>query len=164
MSDYLDNWATQTYLELNEPSGISATYIKNWFLSNVGNLNIVLNATYSGVTGSISPQISGDAQYIFKELFNIAYYSRLITQNLGANAYSTDFTEVKEGDSSIRRVSKNEIAKTYMTLKRQSQETLTDLIKMWRMNQCNPQSIDYNNSILYPRGASDPLCYVRIIG
>lgn len=160
MSDYLENMAFQLHDELGQNSGISPAYIKNWMIANVGLLNTYLNTNYSGVTGSISPQISGDAQVIFKELFTIKFYDRLIFQNLGAGAYglSDTWTTLKEADSSVQRISKTSIAQSYQVLKKEAQIKLDDLIKMHRSNNSHPLSNDLTNTWI----SSDPMSYIEL--
>ena len=138
-TNYLDALSEELYVEIDSPSGISVPYVKQYLLNNIGALNNYLGTSYSGVTGTILPQISGDAQVIYKQIFQTHWYDRSVKTSLGAGAY--DWSEISEGDSRIRRVSKNELAKSYIVLKKDSQEVLTQMINYWRSNKAIPQQV-----------------------
>ncbi|MEK6880392.1 MAG: hypothetical protein AABY22_12320 [Nanoarchaeota archaeon] len=160
MSNYLEDRCSQFYEELGNPSGVSEAYIKNWFISNVGALNLLINTNYSGVTGIINPEISGDAMIVFKEFFLKKYYDRQISLNLGANAYNNDWVEISEEGTKIRRPAKTEIAKNYQVLSEKTQNNLDYYVKLFRSNTALPLSQDIQEVGHGP--ASDPLSYVHV--
>ena len=157
MSDYLENLSESLYSELDSPSGISSAYVKQWLLNNIGDLNNELNTNYSGVTGTISPTLSGDAEFIYKKMFDAHWYSRQIKTSLGVGNY--DWQVIREGDSEVRRISKTDVAKTYQVLKKDTVEELNRLINLYRSNKSIPQQVLEASG---EHGASHPLNYISI--
>ena len=76
---------------------------------------------------------------ILKWSFICRFYSSLAKNNLGAAAY--DFSQIEEGDSKITRVSKNEIAKTYLSMAKECKDSLKEVIRLYRQNGAIPRSL-----------------------
>ncbi len=57
-------------------------------------------------------------QNVYIELYKNNYYAQKVMENLGAG--SLGFTTIREGDTTLTKVSPTEIAKTYQTLKNNS--------------------------------------------
>src|SRR6266403_1509374 len=108
--------ADQTYRELETPDEISIPNIIFWLQSNLPALNLLIGTQYAlDVKEEVIPILGDSEGIILKYLYLVYYYNRLIKSNLQAGAF--DWSELSEGDSHIRRVSRNEIAKTYIQLK-----------------------------------------------
>lgn len=147
--DYIYTLASGTWEELGEPTNVSVSYISGWYVadSNIGKLNSVINTCYSGVSGCIDPAISGDEQAIYKEIYKINYYGRQIASMLNsANSAAGAWTELKDNTSSIRRANKNDLAKTFLQLQKDSREALKDLATQYNLNRTNPLGIDMGNN------------------
>lgn len=138
--------ADETYRELGNPSGSSIPKIVFWFTSNIGQLNVLIGSCYTAELEIISPDLSDIDKVIFKLLYTIYYYDRLIACNLGASAF--DWSEVIEGDTSLRRVSKNEISKTYLQLKKALEDRLNRLIMLKRQGEVLPVSLSSIHHLL----------------
>lgn len=141
-------YASGTFEGLGSPSGlgISVSWISGWFAGNVGRLNVLIETNYQTVSGFIIPALSNVEVAIFDEMFANNYYTRLMSNNLGASAY--DWSEVSEEGSTVRRVSKNEIAKTYMQLVKNTDENIKDLVGHYRRNKAKPLSVTGDDDIL----------------
>ena len=144
----------ELYSDLEFPEDLDVTIIADWLINNVGSLNALLNLhvmidqagnmTFFDADGKPAvdsnknpiTELNTLQKVIFKELYIIKHFTRWITKNLGAAAY--DWSEIVEGDSNIRRVSKNEIAKTYLQLRKAAREELEDLIFFYKQNLSTP--------------------------
>ncbi len=144
--------ADQVYRELQTPDDISIPNIVFFLQSNLPQLNVLIGTQYTlDVNEQVTPLLGESEGTILKYLYLVYYYNRLIKSNLGAGAY--DFSEISEGDSHIRKVSRNEIAKTYIQLKNALEQRLDRLIFRYKQDQTVPQSLS---------AASDLIRFYRI--
>lgn len=125
--------------DLDTPSGVSNGTISYWIENSVGNLNTYLGASHTVENFEITPGLNIMETGIMNQMYKIKYYNTVASNNLGASSY--DWSELKEGDSSIRKVSKNEIAKNYLQLAKQEKESLNESIRYYRTNAATPTSI-----------------------
>lgn len=130
------------YGELQETTNTSISKIVAWLLAHVGDLNDHIGSSYQVSGNDITPELGDSESIILNYLYLLNYYNRQIQSNLGASAY--DWSEVKEGDSSVRRVSRNEIAKTYKTLASDTKDYLVKLIEAYKRHHCISASIHSN--------------------
>lgn len=147
------------YNDLNESKETSVTKILTWLIAHIGELNTRLAARICIVGNDCQPQLRPAQAAIFGMLFLYNYYLRLVRENLGAAAFSV--LEVQEGDSSVRLVNRNEIAKTYRGL---AQDTLANLNKLcleYKQNVTLPASI--NNPYLQSWGWLGSFLYQKQI-
>lgn len=80
---------------------------------------------------------------IYSELYKSDYYGTQINSNLGAAGLA--WTEISEGEESIKRASPTNIATIYKDLKRQTDEGLAKMVSSYISNQSNPKSVDFYN-------------------
>lgn len=140
----LYDWAERILDGLDE-TGIPASRTVTWFQNNLHKLNLTLASGFYTESGSIYPDMSLNISGIYEEMYYCDYYNKKANANLGANAY--DWTEMRgEDQGTIRRVSKNEVAKTYRTMSKDCQERLAELVKWYNLQDT---SISYANQILY---------------
>lgn len=134
-------YASGTFESLGSPSGLgfSALWISGWLSNNIGRLNVLIETKYQSISGFIVPPLGNTEMAIYDEMFEHNYYTRLASNNLGASAY--DWSEVSEEGSTVRRVSRNEVAKTYMQLAKNSDENLAELVGHYRLNKAKPLSV-----------------------
>lgn len=138
--------ADELYREMGEPADLSIASIAFWLRTNIGDLNITINKEYTINETTLEIEIpEGDTfgsteKSIFKMLFSIHYYERLLRNALGAA--STDSTvEINENGFSARKVNKNELAKTYAQLRKQINDELIELTKNYNLNEARPLQI-----------------------
>jgi len=137
--DCFANLAEFIIEDLDYPEGLSVGVIINWLGSSVGNMNTLLGTDYEiDEFGGPTPDMGIAELGFLAQMYKIKYYTQQNKQNLGASAY--DWSELTEGDSRIRRVSKNEVAKSYLALSRDSQLILNDMVKYYRTNKAMPKS------------------------
>lgn len=139
--------ADEIFRELDQPSDLSIPSVAFWLQSNVGQLNLKTGLSVSVSLGELSEDLSLEARAIFKSLYKINYLKRQINKNLGAAAYSS-VAEVKEGNRTVKRTNKNDIAKTYITMKESEERELNRLISAYKQNSFSPDSYYVPNPIL----------------
>ncbi len=105
--------AIEIYGEIGEPTDTGATFISLWLRENVGMINNLLSTVFVNDTtnSEISPELSEDEKVILKQLFLIYYYNKKIRDVL-IGATDDSIVEVSEGGATVRRLNKNEVAKS----------------------------------------------------
>ena len=128
---------------LDNPDSPTPGVIEYWLRHNIGNLNNLLNTGYSidQTDGTVEPDLGENEAAIFQTMYLVKYYEGRIRANLGAAAIDS-ILEVSENGAVVRMVSKNNLALSYIQLKKQEQETLNNLVTFYRGNNAIPQGID----------------------
>jgi len=132
--------ASEIYRELDTPDDVSVPQIAFWLENNIGQLNLLLGAEIEYADHVFTPELSIEEANIYKYIYLLKYYSSKIRTSLGASSY--DFIEIKEGDTSIKKASKNEIAKTYKSLRDSYSLELKSLVSEYKRKSCYPESFD----------------------
>jgi hypothetical protein len=104
-----------------------------WLRNNIGNLNNLLGTSYAIdiYNSEISGGVGEQEKAIFKKMYAIYYYGKQVNSNLGATAFDS-IMEIASDGSTIRKVSKNQIAQTYLQLKKQETEELNRLVNGYK--------------------------------
>lgn len=145
---HLVDLASSIYLnDLLETTDTSIPRIVSWLCANIGTVNDYLGTSYTISGNDAIPELTEDVSAIFAVIYLDRYYARQVQLFSGASGYDSSWTEWSEGDSSIRRVSKNEIAKTMMQLKKENSLYLKDLISGWKRYQCIPANLLSNSLV-----------------
>lgn len=132
--------ADEIYRELDQPDDVTVPSLAFWLSTNIGQLNTLLNLnTVVGENEQFEPELTIEESAIFKQIYILNYYSRKIRSNLGEAGYTA--TSVTEGDRSVRVVSKNEIAKSYHSLRKDSQLELATLVASYKINHAVPRQV-----------------------
>lgn len=151
---WLNNFVAGLYVDLGERADYSESYLASWFLdpSNIGTLNNQLDLCFASycltggngvVTGyDISPQMTNAELAIFKANFDVFFYGREAKRALQSSYDASSWTTLKEGDSSITRINKSDLARTLNALQKDSREQLGSLVKEYLRNGARPQSVD----------------------
>lgn len=134
-------------LELVQDLGITSIAPGNvafWIRNNIGSLNNAIGTSY--VIDSYSSEIQGGVgeqeKAIFKKMYAVYYYGKMVNENLGATAYDA-VMEITSDGSTVRKVSKNQIAQTYLQLKKQESEELAFLINGYKNGGGGRSNIGY---------------------
>lgn len=115
--------------------------ISGWLIANEGLLNTLIYTQFSGGNpGTVKGSHFGlEEQEIFKQLYLSKYYrksSRDVLRNITTN--DMDWTRLSEGDTTIQRTNKNETAKTYITLAKEADERIKELVYSYNLYQARP--------------------------
>ena len=160
--------AQEIYFDLNSPSDLSVAALSYWLRSNVGRLNSLvfanfsINDSYEIVDGDNSnEEIDINGAAILKKMYMINRYAVIIRSKL-TDLGSDDVIEVKDQDTSVRRVDKNQTIKSVTAEKKQEEDELRYLINAYRAKKSAPKQVvgddivagkfpEYNPSFNYSR-------------
>lgn len=147
--------ADEIWRESDQDSSHSIPSIAAWlrFGGNLGTLNNLLHTDYSVNSSDLeiynsSNVIIGDNEVaIYKALYFIKFYDRMVKNSLGAASVDL-LTEASSDGGTLRWVNRNEKAKTFAQLKKDYQTELDKLINWYKRNAYAPQSIDGADTIV----------------
>ena len=99
-------------------------------------------------TASIPAIVSIQAEEasILKKMYIVHYYDQLIRTTVGA-ASSDPVVEVASDGSRVRKINKNELSKTYLSLKREEYNELTDLINAYKLRKSSPVQVAGDDTV-----------------
>lgn len=150
----LEEFFNNVYLDIGEPSDYSVSRVSAWFLdiSNLGKLNNLIGTCFEikelqdnncNVTGyEIYPYFKSDQLAIYKILFEYEYYKKEASNAARSSLVNgNDWTSLSEGDSSISRVNRNEVAKNLRSMYKDTQENLNQAVKMYLKYNAIPDQI-----------------------
>lgn len=152
------------YEDFGEFGGYSKSYILNWVLdqSNLGKLNYLIGSSFSGsfllnpsgiVTGgSISPEMGGEESSIYQKLFECSFCQKQVRETMygmagRSSGDSSDWISLKEGDSHITRVNRNEVLKSLKSTQKECQSDLEYMVLNYLKYKNEPEqalSEDWN--------------------
>lgn len=154
----ISGWAGRILESLDE-TVLTTGRVVSWLQNNLYQINLALGTAFYTQAGYIEPSMYPTESGIYEQMYICDYYTKKANAALGANSY--DWTEIAgDKQGTIRRVSKNEVAKTYRTQSTDCKTSLKELI-LWFQEQ----DITLASQILYnDRGevSNDgliPLCY-----
>jgi len=152
---YFNDFIRSVHEEIGEDAGYSHEYLAYWFAGNynLGRLNTLIDTCYSGsyITGeygemtsySITPEIGSEETAIYQKIFELDFYNKQARNTLkGAAGYAGgDWVSLKEGDSSITRVNRNEVAKNYKSLAQDTRAELDKMVQSYLKFRATPQQV-----------------------
>jgi hypothetical protein len=152
--EYFTKFVYGVYNDLGEPEDYTIAKISAWFLdnANVGKLNNLIGTQISGVaykdphgvvTGyDLVPNPTNDQLGIYKIIFDCNYFKNQ-SKNLARSATTigNDWTDLREGDSSIKKINKNEISKNFRGLAQDCQLELNRTVKMYLKYGAIPEQV-----------------------
>lgn len=127
---------------------ITLPFIISWIKNNLGLLNNELLTSFVLEGELVVPELDIDAAAIFKAMFQKYYYGKQIQSHTGAGGYSS-IQSVKEGNRTITKFNKTDIAKTLAQLRKELQEDIDRLILGYHLKRGNPEQIATPNPITY---------------
>ncbi len=127
----------------NKSSDTDPARIASWIIGNIGKLNISINTNYSIDNQTFSPEIYNEEAAILGQM----YYVKLV-YDLAARAargiisyengsLSTMITSIKDSNSSVSWANPNETSKLFVSLAKDEQLKLDNLIKNYNSNRNN---------------------------
>lgn len=137
--------ANEIYIESGSPTSTNIPVISFWIRGKIGDINnllfedFTLNSNYEIVDGG-GTEIPFEVVSIIKKMYKIYDFEVQIRSNM--NALTTDsIIEVQDQGSSVRKVNKNEVSKTFVSLKNTEEESLNRLITAYRMKGAKPLQV-----------------------
>ena len=139
--------------EFDSDTGIMPrSHISGWLDANLGQLNTLLNTSYSGSNA----ELDLESQAIYKELYLASYYrkqSRNALRGLiDTNGGGGDILSLRDGNSSVTFTNKNEVAKVYKSMADDAELRLNQLVAKYNIYQSQPLQlggIETNLDIYY---------------
>ena len=145
----------ELFRELGEPTSLSIPAITFWLRANIGSLGNYLNEDfYLNLTSleiqktvdDVATDIQEDEKDVLKKMYHIHYYDVLLRSTL--NAASTDsVVEIQSDDTRVRRINKNELSKTYVSLKRLEQEEFHKLVSAYKTKKSEPRQVAGDDTV-----------------
>ena len=155
-SEFYDETGTPEYIQ-NRKAQIAA-----WLETNIGHLNVLINQSYRvDFNNNVCPVFQEEEEAIFIQLYLKYYYKRqaqsilksvssvIITPGTPNQTPSmSDWTELREGDSSIRRVAqtaspqqKVQMSQAYKSFSSEAESKLKDLVHAYNMYRSSPRQV-----------------------
>lgn len=161
--------AEESWGDLNNPPETLVPYIATWFRNNLGSINnliftdyvidrstqeIISKSWYNKICNQPAPAcntppcandhhhcFTNREKDIFKKIFEVKFYGDQINKLLYAAQFDT-IIEAEEGDSHVvRKLVKNDLAKTFLTLKKDAQTNLIYLTHLYKFSKGEAQQI-----------------------
>jgi hypothetical protein len=153
--------ADELFRELGEPTDLSIPAMSFWLRTNIGKLNNLINIelTIDDITKEFSTDLTEEQKVIFKKIYSIHYYDVKIRSVLGA-ASQDSIREVTSDGSRIRKFSKNDLSKTYISARREETEDLSQLINSYKSTKSAPIQVVGDDTV--PEAQNPDTEYVRI--
>lgn len=141
----------EVYRELGEPDDISIASVAFWLRTNIGSLNVLINKDYSINQSTLEIESSDNdftinEKSIFKKLYVIHYYDRQLRKTLVSVSLDSVVSISDEG-SSVTKVNKNELSKTFAGIKKQEMAELKELLNNYDLNAVAPLQVAGDDSI-----------------
>jgi hypothetical protein len=128
--------------ELNDPTDVSLPIITTWLRNNIGKLNNALGLSVSidSDTLEFSQELTEAEKVIFKMMYFIYYYDYQIRSSLGAAAIDRTL-EVQDFGTTVRVQNKNELAKTWLQLRKETKAALDEALDDYSANEFTPVQV-----------------------
>jgi hypothetical protein len=124
--------------EFDGDSGIvPESYITSWLNANLGQLNSLINTSYSGSGAALDLESSA----IYKEMYLCSYYnkqSRNALRGILSTSNGGDVLSLRDGNSSVSFTNKNEVAKVYKSMATDCQTKIDVMSHKYNMYQSEP--------------------------
>jgi len=143
MGVYLTDLANTTWIELGQPADVTIPEISFYLKNNLGKLNVLLFTDFTiDSSQEVSPfdSFTYNEANIYSKIYEVKYYNKKINDNLGAMSVDSVIEYSSDG-TSIKKASRNETAKTYLSLRKDLALELKDLVTAYRIKKATPKDI-----------------------
>lgn len=150
-------WSTGLWQDLGMPTNVSVSTISGYAIqpSTLGKVNSLLSTYFSGsgYTGAgttnyqIGPWVDPAVLGVIGQLYLVSYYNNLAMAAMGQGGNTLPWQLLREGDSTIGRVSAANIGKEYREMSKTAYEQLWNLVNAYRSDAGGgtARSISYYN-------------------
>ena len=121
-------------------SFVSPAYEPQAFNEATGALGLSVSGDNGAASVPAIVSIQPEEASILKKMYIVHYYDQQIRTTVGA-ASSDPVVEVASDGSRVRKINKNELSKTYLSLKREEYNELTDLINAYKLRKASPVQV-----------------------
>ena len=121
-------------------SFVSSQYEPQAFNEATGALGLSVSGDNGTASTPAIVSIQAEESSVLKKMYIVHYYDQQIRATVGA-ASSDPVVEVASDGSRVRKINKNELSKTYLSLKREEYNELTDLINAYKLRKASPVQV-----------------------
>ena len=137
--------------------------ISGWLQANVGQLNNYIYTAFSGQSnGTMFPTgaFKLEEQNIYTEIYLAHYYkkkSRNVLRGIdGTLSTDIDWIRLREGDSLIVRSNKVDVSKVYISLAKEADQKLKNLVYYYNLYQAAPRQVGGQDGNPFPASGGWP--------
>jgi|TARA_R100000152_G_C6699315_1_gene129188 hypothetical protein len=148
MANVLENLASGIVTsEFDSDTGIATVAnVSGWLYENLGQVNTYLYTDFSGAGASGTYGLMDlEAQSVLKELYLSNYYNKQARNALRGIAESSvsgdNVLSLKDGESSVTFVNRNEVSKVYRGLASDCMDRVTRLAAQYNIYQAQPRQL-----------------------
>ena len=133
--------------EFDSDTGIATVAsVSGWLFENLGKLNTYIYTDFSGsAANGVYGQIDTEAQNILKELYLHNYYNKEARNALrgivSSNVSGDNILALKDGESSVTFVNRNEVSKVYRGLAADSMDNVVRMAGQYNIYQAEPRQL-----------------------
>ena len=121
-------------------SFVSPQYEPQAFNEATGALGLSVSGDNGVASVPAIVSIQAEEASILKKMYIVHYYDQQIRSTVGA-ASTDPIVEVASDGSRVRKINKNELSKTYISLKKEEYSELTDLINAYKLRKASPVQV-----------------------
>ena len=118
-------------------SFVDPAYEPQAFNEATGALGLSINNNNGTASNPAIVGIQPEEASILKKMYSVHYYDQQIRTTVGA-ASTDPVVEVASDGSRVRKINKNELSKTYISLKKEEYSELIDLINSYKLRKSSP--------------------------
>ena len=128
-------------------SFVSPAYEPQAFNEGTGALGLSVSGTDGSATVPAIVSIQAEEASILKKMYIVHYYDQQIRSTVGA-ASTDPVVEVASDGSRVRKINKNELSKTYISLKKEEYRELTDLVNAYKLRKASPVQVAGDDTVV----------------
>ena len=128
-------------------SFVSPQYEPQAFNEATGALGLSVSGDNGAASVPAIVSIQAEEASILKKMYVVHYYDQQIRATVGA-ASSDPVVEVASDGSRVRKINKNELSKTYLSLKREEYGELIDLINAYKLRKSSPVQVAGDDTVV----------------
>ena len=134
--------------DIYELSGsfVSPSYEPQAFNEGTGALGLGVASNDGTSSTPAIVAIQPEETSILKKMYIVHYYDQQIRSTVGA-ASTDPIIEVASDGSRVRKINKNELSKTYISLKKEEYSELIDLINAYKLRKSTPVQVAGDDTV-----------------
>lgn len=142
----------EVFRELGEPSTLSIPAISFWLRANVGLLNNLIHTDYVvsesnlEIKDSNADEIGEEEKAILKKMYFIHFYDQKLRTHM-VTMDSDTVLSVRDGDSGVTKINRNEIAKSIASVKSQEYAELKLLVASYTSTKAKPYQVAGDDTV-----------------
>ena len=134
----------------SDPSIVPLQSITSWLESNIGKLNVLLYECFE----SPDPDLNDEAADIYKCMYMLQFYQKKSANALRGILDGTESSviRIQEGDTTIVKSNKNEVAKALRSISKDYKESLDVMTGRYHLLKSSPKNVSLGSADDNPCG------------